>query len=56
MIIIIIIFNEEGNPSQKIDIVDKGLDDIDINEVGNLEDLLGLVFLNEECGNLKEVD
>ena len=53
---IIIIFNEEGNPSQKSDIVDKELDDIDLNEIGNLEDLLGLVFLNEECGNLQEVD
>ena len=28
---------------------------VDINEIGNLEDLLRAVFINEECGNLKVV-
>ena len=33
-------------------IVKEELDDIDIDDVGNLEDLLR-IFIHEECGNLK---
>ena len=29
------------------------LDGIDIDEIGNLDDLLRIVFIHEECGNLR---
>ena len=44
---------EEGNPSEKNVIVKKELDGIDINDIGNLEDLLRIVFIHQECRNLK---
>ena len=44
---------KEGNPSEKNVIVKKELDDIDIDDIGNLEDLLRIVFIHEKCGNLK---
>ena len=47
------VFNEEENTLQKV--VEK-LNDIDINEIGNLEDLPRLVFIDEKCGYLKVVD
>ena len=31
----------------------KNLDGTDIGDIGNLEDLLRIVFIHEECGNLK---
>ena len=31
------------------------LTDIDMNDIGNLEDLLILVFIDEKCGNFKVV-
>ena len=34
-------------------IVKEELDGIDIDDIGNLEDLLRIVFIHEECGNLK---
>ena len=34
-------------------IVKEELDGIYIRDIGNLEDLLRVVFLHEECGNLK---
>ena len=34
-------------------IVKEELDDPDIDDIGNLEDLLRIVFIHEECGNLK---
>ena len=34
-------------------IIKEELDGIDINDTGNLEDLLRIVFIHEECGNLK---
>ena len=34
-------------------IVKEELDYIDIDDIGNLEDLLRIVFLHEEFGNLK---
>ena len=40
------------NPSKKIVIVKEQLDGIDIDDIGNLEDLLRIVFIHE-CGNLK---
>ena len=41
---------EEDNPSEKN--VTEELDGIDINDIGNLEDLLRIVFVHEECWNL----
>ena len=38
---------------QKNVILKKELDGIDIDDIGNLEDLLRIVFIHEECGNLK---
>ena len=43
---------EEDNLSEKNAIVEEGLDDIDIDEIGNLEDWPRLVFLDEEFENL----
>ena len=34
-------------------IVNEELDGINIDDIGNLEDLLRIVFIHEECGNLK---
>ena len=41
------------NPSEKIVIVKEELDGIDRDDIGNLEGLLRIVFIHEECGNLK---
>ena len=41
------------NPSGKIVIVKEELDGIDIDDIGNLEDLPTIVFIHEECGNIK---
>ena len=35
-------------------IVEEELDGIDIDDIRNLEDLLRIVFIHEECGNLNE--
>ena len=43
----------KDNPSEKIVIVKEELDGIYIRDIVNLEDLLRVVFLHEECGNLK---
>ena len=37
----------------KILIVKEERDGPDIDDIGNLEDLLKIVFIHEECGNLK---
>ena len=34
-------------------IVKEELEGIDVDDIGNLEDLLKIVFIHEECGNLK---
>ena len=34
-------------------IVQEGLDGTDIDDIGNLEDLLRIVFIHDKCGNLK---
>ena len=41
---------EQHNPSEKIVIVKEELHGIDIDETGNLEDLLRMVFTHEEYG------
>ena len=42
---------EANNPSEKN--VTEELDGINIDDIGNLEDLLRIVFVHEECWNLK---
>ena len=42
-------FIGKRSPSEK---VEEELDYIDIDDIGNLEDLPILVFINEECGNV----
>ena len=37
-------------------LVKEELDGTDIDDIGNLEDLLRIVFIHEECGNLKVFD
>ena len=44
--------DKEDSPSQK---VVEELNDIDINEIGNLKDLPTLVIIYKECGNPKVV-
>ena len=46
---------QEDNPSEKIIIVEEELDGNDRDDIGNLEDLLRLVLINEECWNPKVV-
>ena len=43
-------------PTEKIVITEEELDDIDINDIGILEDSPRLLFIDEECGNLKVVN
>ena len=50
------IFIEEDNPSEKVVILEEELNNVDINVFGKLEDLPRLVFIDEECGNLKVVN
>ena len=35
--------------------VKEELDDIDIDNIGNMEGLLKIVFIHEECGNLEVI-
>ena len=44
---------EEDIPSKNI-AVEEEPDSIDIDDIGNLDDLPKLAFINEECGNLTE--
>ena len=44
------------NPSEKNVIVEEELDCIDIDDYGMVEDWPRLVFMDEECGNLKVVN
>ena len=46
---------EEDNPSENAVIVGEELDDIARDGIGNLQDLLRLVLINEESRNLKLV-
>ena len=49
------VFIEEYNPSEKVVIVEEGLDGIDIDDIvdiANLEDSPRLAFIDEECENL----
>ena len=46
---------EEHNTSEKVVTVEEELDGVDIDGIVSLEDLPRLVFMDEECGNLKVV-
>ena len=46
-------FSWRGQHFKKILIVKEELDGIDIDDIGNVEDLLRIAFIHEECGNLK---
>ena len=48
-------FHWKRNPSNKVDTIEEELDGIDIYGIGNLMDLLRLIFIDEECGNLQVV-
>ena len=48
-----VFIEEEESPS--VIIVEKELDGFDVDGIGNLEDLPKLVFIDEECENLKVV-
>ena len=49
-------FMRGDNPSEKVVIIEEGLDGIDIDDIGNLEDSPRLVFIDEECENLIAVN
>ena len=44
---------EENNPSKFFLIIKEELEGIHIDDIGNSEDLLRIVFIHEECANLK---
>ena len=46
-------FIEDENPSEKIFITVEELNCVDIDDIGNLDDLPWFVFIDNECGNLK---
>ena len=48
--------NEEDSPLQKVVIVQEELDDIDMDDIGALENLPRLVLIDEACVNPKVVD
>ena len=48
-------FYWRGNPSNKVTAVEEEQDGIDIDGIGNSMDLPKLMFIDEECGNLKVV-
>ena len=50
-----VFIEEEDNPSDKGVMVEEELAGIDIDGIGNLVDLPKLMFIDEECGNLKVV-
>ena len=41
------------NPSEKVVTVEEELNLVDIDDIGNLEDLPGFALIDEECGNFK---
>ena len=44
---------KEDKPSETFVILKEKLDAVDIDYIGNFKDVLRLVFINEEYGNLK---
>ena len=50
-----IFIEEQNKPLEIVVIVKEELDDIDVDDTSNFEALLTLAFIEEKCGNLKEV-
>ena len=50
-----VFIEEKDNPSDKVVLVEEELDGTDIDDIGNLGDLPGLMLIDEECGNFKVV-
>ena len=50
-----VFIDKKGNSSGKVIIAEEELDCIDANAIGNVEDLPRLVFIDEECEDLKVV-
>ena len=48
-------FHWKRNPSNKVVTVEEELDGTDIDGIRNLMELLRLIFIDEECGNLQVV-
>ena len=48
-------FHWRKNPSKKVVTVEEELDGINIDDIGNLMDFPRLMFIDEECGNIKVV-
>ena len=48
-------FHWRKNPSNKVATVEEELDGINIDDIGNLMDFPRLMFIDEECGNIKVV-
>ena len=51
----LVFFQEKDNSSEKVFIVEEGLDGVDVDSIRNLVDLTRLVLIDEECWNLKVV-
>ena len=49
-------FIDKDNPSEKVVTVEEELNRVDINDIGDLQDLPRLVFIDKECENLKAVN
>ena len=49
-------FIEENNPSERAVTLEEELNGTDIDDIGSLENLAGLVFIVEECWDLKVVN
>ena len=47
---------KKTKPSKEVVIVEEELNLVDIDDIGNLENLPRFVFIDEECGNLKVVN
>ena len=50
-----VFIEEQDNPSDIVITVEEELDGIDMDGIRNLVDLPRLMFIDEECGNLKVV-
>ena len=46
-----VFIEEKDNPSEKVVMVEEELDGTDIDDIGHLVDLPGLMLIDEECGN-----
>ena len=49
-------FNDKDNASEKVVIPEEELNCVDMDDIGNFEDLPRFVLIDEQCGNLKVVN